>query len=157
MMDGNGVHAYKFVNEQGETHYVKFRWKSLQGLKNLDPKENEAMQGKDYSHLSRDLITAIDNGDYPKWDLMIQVLAGGLGEFDFDPLDATKIWPDVPERKIGQMVLNKNPDNIFQETEQVAMAPANTCRASSRPRTACCRAVCSPTPIPRCTASVPTA
>ena len=80
MMDGNGVHAYKFVNEQGETHYVKFRWKSLQGLKNLDPKENEAMQGKDYSHPSRDLITAIDNGDYPKWDLMIRVLAGGLGQ-----------------------------------------------------------------------------
>lgn len=126
MMDGNGVHAYKFVNEQGETHYVKFRWKSLQGLKNLDPKENEAMQGKDYSHLSRDLITAIDNGDYPKWDLMIQVLKPeDLARFDFDPLDATKIWPDVPERKIGQMVLNKNPDNIFQETEQVAMAPAN--------------------------------
>jgi catalase len=125
-MDGNGVHAYKLVNAQGEVHYVKFHWKSLQGLKNLDPKQVAQVQGKDYSHLSNDLIGAIKQGDYPKWDLYIQVLKPeDLAKFDFDPLDATKIWPDVPERKIGQMVLNRNVDNFFQETEQVAMAPAN--------------------------------
>ncbi len=125
-MDGNGVHAYKLVNAKGEVHYVKFHWKSLQGLKNLDPAEAEKVQGKDYSHLGNDLVKAINQGDYPKWDLYIQVLKPeDLAKFDFDPLDATKIWPDVPERKIGQMVLNKNVDNYFQETEQVAMAPAN--------------------------------
>jgi catalase len=125
-MDGNGVHAYKLVNAQGEVHYVKFHWKSLQGLKNLDPKQVAQVQGKDYSHLTNDLVGAIKQGDYPKWDLYIQVLKPeDLAKFDFDPLDATKIWPDVPERKIGQMVLNKNVDNFFQETEQVAMAPAN--------------------------------
>ncbi|MDQ1091495.1 catalase [Xanthomonas sacchari] len=125
-MDGNGVHAYKLVNAQGQVHYVKFHWKSLQGLKNLDPQQVVAVQGKDYSHLTNDLVGAIKRGDYPKWDLYIQVLAPeDLAKFDFDPLDATKIWPGVPERKIGQMVLNKNVDNFFQETEQVAMAPAN--------------------------------
>ncbi|EGH29791.1 catalase, partial [Pseudomonas syringae pv. japonica str. M301072] len=68
----------------------------------------------------------IKKGDFPKWDLYVQVLKPEeLAKFDFDPLDATKIWPDVPEKKIGQMVLNKNVDNYFQETEQVAMAPAN--------------------------------
>ncbi|MCV9877434.1 catalase [Brenneria izbisi] len=125
-MDGNSVHAYKFVNSKGEVHYVKFRWKTRQGIKNLDPQEVEKVQGKDYSHMSNDLVSAINRGDFPKWDLYIQVLTPeSLKTFDFDPLDATKIWPNVPERKIGQMVLNKNPDNIFQETEQVAMAPSN--------------------------------
>lgn len=125
-MDGNGVHAYKFVNAQGQIHYVKFRWKSLQGIKNLDPKQVEQVQGKDYSHMTNDLVNAIKQGDFPKWDLYIQVLKPeDLAKFEFDPLDATKIWPNVPERKIGQMVLNKNVDNFFQETEQVAMAPAN--------------------------------
>ncbi|MBU3059658.1 catalase KatB [Pseudomonas indica] len=125
-MDGNGVHAYKLVNAKGEVHYVKFHWKSLQGQKNLDPREVAQVQSHDYSHMTRDLIAAIDKGDFPKWDLYIQVLKPeDLPTFDFDPLDATKIWPNVPERKIGQMVLNKNPDNVFQETEQVAMAPAN--------------------------------
>lgn len=125
-MDGNGVHAYKLVNAKGEVHYVKFHWKTLQGVKNLDPKQVEEVQGKDYSHMTNDLVAAINRGDYPKWDLYIQVLTpDDLAKFDFNPLDATKIWPGVPERKIGQMVLNKNPDNFFQETEQVAMAPAN--------------------------------
>ncbi|WP_231718366.1 catalase KatB [Yersinia rohdei] len=125
-MDGNGVHAYKLLNSNGEVHYVKFHWKTLQGIKNLDPQQVEQVQGKDYSHMTHDLVTAINRGDYPKWDLYIQVLTPDmLKTFDFDPLDATKIWPNVPERKIGQMVLNKNTDNVFQETEQVAMAPSN--------------------------------
>lgn len=126
MMDGNGVHAYKMVNAKGEVHYVKFHWKTLQGIQNLDPKEVEQVQGRDYNHLSRDLIESIKKGDFPKWDLYIQVLKPeDLAKFDFDPLDATKIWPDVPERKVGTMVLNRNPANVFQETEQVAMAPSN--------------------------------
>lgn len=125
-MDGNSVHAYKLVNAKGEIHYVKFHWKSLQGQKNLDPAQVVKIQGQDYSHMTNDLVSALNKGDFPKWDLYIQVLdAQDLATFDFDPLDATKIWPNVPQRKIGQMVLNKNPDNVFQETEQVAMAPSN--------------------------------
>ncbi len=125
-MDGNGVHAFKLVNAQGAIHYVKFHWKSLQGINNLDPQQAEKVQGKDYSHLSNDLVSHINKGDFPKWDLYVQVLKPEqLSTFDFDPLDATKIWPGVPERKVGQMVLNRNPDNVFQETEQVALAPSN--------------------------------
>ncbi|NWD75581.1 catalase [Pseudomonas gingeri] len=125
-MDGNGVHAYKLVNAKGEVHYVKFHWKSLQGLRNLDPKAVVEVQGKDYSHMTHDLVAHINKGEFPKWDLYVQVLTPqDLGKFDFDPLDATKIWPGVPERKVGQMVLDRNPANVFQETEQVAMAPAN--------------------------------
>lgn len=125
-MDGNGVHAYKLVNAKGEVNYVKFRWKSLQGQKNLDPQQVAEIQSKDYSHMTADLVSAINKGDFPKWDLYVQVVKPeDLSRFNFDPLDATKIWPGIPERKIGQMVLNKNVDNVFQETEQVAMAPAN--------------------------------
>lgn len=127
-MDGSSVHAYKLINDEGQVHYVKFAWKSQQGVKNLDPKQVQETQGRDYSHMTRDLITAIDSGDYPKWDLYLQVVKPEeLATFEFDPLDATKIWPEelVPSKKIGTMVLNKNPDNVFQETEQVAMAPSN--------------------------------
>ncbi|WP_426399306.1 catalase [Ralstonia sp. R-29] len=125
-MDGNSVHAYKFVNAKGEIHYVKFHWKSLQGQKTLTAKEAEAMQGKNFNHMTQDLIANINQGNYPKWDLYIQVLTPQqLAKFDFDPLDATKIWPDVPETKIGTMTLNKNPTNVFLETEQAALAPSN--------------------------------
>ncbi|AZV29112.1 catalase [Pseudomonas syringae] len=125
-MDGNSVHAYKLVNAKGDVHYVKFHWKSLQGIKNLDPQQVVQVQGRDYSHMTHDLVTNINNGNFPKWDLYIQVLnPQDLSKFDFDPLDATKIWPGIPERKVGQMVLNRNPANVFQETEQVAMAPSN--------------------------------
>ncbi|HEN8797975.1 TPA: catalase [Pseudomonas putida] len=125
-MDGNSVHAYKFVNAKGEATYVKFRWKSLQGQENLDPKAVEQIQGKHFSHMTEDLVSAIARGEHPKWDLYIQTLRPEqLASFDFDPLDATKVWPDVPERRVGQMVLNRNVDNFFQETEQVALAPSN--------------------------------
>lgn len=125
-MDGNSVHAYKLVNEKGEVHYVKFHWKSLQGQKNLTAKEAEAVQGKDFNHMTRDLIAAIDKGDYPKWDLYIQTMTPDqLAKLDYDPLDATKVWPGVPEVKVGTMTLNKNPESVFLETEQSALAPSN--------------------------------
>ncbi|MBJ7264693.1 MAG: catalase [Burkholderiaceae bacterium] len=125
-MDGNSVHAYKFVNADGDIHYVKFRWKSLQGQKSLNATEIQALQAKDFNHMTRDLITAIDEGNHPKWDLYIQVLKPDeLGKFDFDALDATKVWPNVSEMKIGKMTLNKNPGSVFLETEQSALAPSN--------------------------------
>ncbi|WP_137937221.1 catalase [Chitinivorax sp. B] len=125
-MDGNSVHAYKWVNTQGQYAYVKFHWKSRQGEQNLTSKEAEAIQAKDFNHASRDLIDAIKRQDFPKWDLYVQVLKPEqLAGFDFDPLDATKVWTGVAERKVGTMTLNRNPDNVFQETEQSAFAPSN--------------------------------
>ena len=125
-MDGNGVHAYKLVNAKDEVNYVKFHWKSLQGVRNFTPEEAARVQGADFSHMTLDLIKHIEKGEFPKWDLYIQVLKPEeLATFDFDPLDATKVWPEVPLRKVGQLVLNRNPANVFQETEQVAMAPSN--------------------------------
>ncbi|MCY1207405.1 Catalase [compost metagenome] len=125
-MDGNSVHAYKFVNAQGRVQYVKFHWKSLQGQKTLTAREAEAIQGTDFNHMTRDLIGAINKGNYPKWDLYIQTMTPEqLATPEFDPLDATKIWPGVPEVKVGTMTLNRNPDNVFLETEQSALAPSN--------------------------------
>lgn len=127
-MHGSGVHAFKLVNAQGQVHYVKFTFKTLQGVRNLDPKQVQQTQAKSYSHMTESLVGAINAGRYPKWDLYIQVLtAEEMDKLDFDPLDATKIWPEmlVPSRKIGQLVLNRNVDNVFQETEQVGMSPAN--------------------------------
>ena len=125
-MDGHSVHAFKFVNDKGEVHYVKFRWKSLQGQKSLNATEIQALQGKDFNHMTRDLIAAIDEGKHPKWDLYIQVLKPSeLASFDFDALDPTKVWPNVSETKIGTMTLNKNPGSVFLETEQSALAPSN--------------------------------
>ena len=125
-MDGNGVHAYKFVNDRGEVTYVKFHWKSLQGEKNLTAKEASAVQGRSFNHATEDLIGAINAGNYPRWDLYVQLLKPEqLGNFDFNPLDPTKIWSGVPETMVGSMTLNRNPANVFQETEQAAFAPGN--------------------------------
>jgi catalase len=125
-MDGNSVHAYKFVNAQGRFTYVKFHWKSLQGEKNLTAKDASAVQGRSFNHAIEDLIEAINKGNHPKWDLYVQLLKPEqLDKFDFNPLDATKVWPGVPEVKVGTMTLNRNPANVFQETEQAAFAPGN--------------------------------
>jgi catalase len=84
------------------------------------------VQSSDFNHLTRDLYAAINAGDLPKWDLYIQTITPAqLNSFSYNPLDATKIWPDVPEVKVGTMTLNRMPDNFFQETEQAAFAPGN--------------------------------
>ncbi|TCB49404.1 catalase [Acinetobacter sp. ANC 4779] len=126
--DGFGVHAYKLYNDKGEYKYVKFNFRSQQGVKGLNVKEAAEQQGKDFNHLTNDLYKNINAGNFPKWDLHIQVLdPKDLGKFDFDPLDPTKIWPNdlVPEVKVGTMTLNRMPNNFFQETEQAAFAPGN--------------------------------
>ena len=126
MMDGNSVHAYKFVNKAGKVTYVKFNWKSMQGIKNLTMEEAGKLQGMTSSHLTTDLYNAIDEGKFPSWELRVQLLKPeDLDNFDFNPLDATKIWTDIPFRTIGKMTLNKVPANFFQSTESVAMAPTN--------------------------------
>ncbi|AOI75467.1 catalase [Burkholderia sp. NRF60-BP8] len=124
-MDGFAVHAFKFVNAQGDVHYVKFHWKSQQGVHGLRPQEIPASIGRDWNMMTNDLYGALKQGDFPKWDLYVQVLAPkDLNRFDFDALDDTKVWTGVPERKIGTMTLNRVPDNYFQSTEESAFAPS---------------------------------
>ncbi|WP_038182974.1 catalase [Vibrio rhizosphaerae] len=126
MMDGFGVHAYKWINAQGDVKYVKFHWKSQQGVKSLRPQQVAEVQGKDFNHLTNDLYRQINAGHYPKWDLYVQTLTPeALFQLDYNGLDATKEWLGVPETKVGTMTLNRVPDNFFQETEQAAFAPSN--------------------------------
>lgn len=122
-MDGNGVHAFKLVNAKGETVFAKFRWISRQGVHNLTAAQAGA-QAFDYH--THDLYTEIAKGNYPSWDLMVQVMrAEDFAKLDYNPFDDTKEWLGVPFRKIGEMTLNKVPDNFFEWTEQSAFAPSN--------------------------------
>ena len=124
-MDGYAVHAFKLVNAAGEVRYVKFHWKSLQGIHGLRPQEIAGSIGKDWNLNTNDLYNAITAREYPKWDLYIQVLKPEeLAKFDFDALDDTKIWSGVPERKVGTMTLNRIPENYFESTEESAFAPS---------------------------------
>ncbi|OLL27654.1 catalase [Burkholderia sp. SRS-W-2-2016] len=124
-MDGHAVHAFKFVNTQGKVVYVKFHWKSQQGVHGMRPQEIAGSIGSDWNLMTNDLYGALKAGNYPKWDLYIQVLnPADLDKFDYNPLDDTKIWSDIPERKIGTMTLNRIPDNYFDATEQSAFAPS---------------------------------
>ncbi len=92
-MDGFGVHAYKWINKQGDVNYVKFQWKSQQGIESLRPDEATAVQGKDFNHLTNDLYKEIGRGNYPKWDLYVKVLSPeALSKLDYNGLDATKVW-----------------------------------------------------------------
>lgn len=128
-MDGNGVHAYKFVNKKGDVRYVKFRWKSLQPDMGLSSAEAQEIQGKDFSHLTNDLYMAIKKRNYPSWELVgLMINPEDMNSLDFNPLDATKDWNCEVEivtcKKLGRMTLNRVPKNFFQFTEQVAFSPA---------------------------------
>lgn len=125
---GNSVHAYKFVNADGNVTYVKFRWFPHQGVRNLTVAEAAEVQGRDFHHATRDLYDAIRAGDHPVWDMKIQTMSPSqLDNFDFNPLDATKEWPEsqFPFRKIGELVLDRVPANFHQFSEQAAFCPGN--------------------------------
>lgn len=122
-MQGSGVNTYKWVNQAGEAVLVKYHWQPMQGIKNLTQKEAQDIQGKNFNHATQDLYEAIERGDYPEWELCVQIMSDDdHPELDFDPLDPTKLWPEeqFPFLPVGRMVLNKNPDNYFAEVEQVA-------------------------------------
>jgi len=128
MMQGFGVHSYRFVNEGGESVFVKFHWKPKQGTHSLVWDEAAKIAGADADFHRRDLWEAIEAGEYPEWELGLQIFTQEQGEqFSFDILDATKIIPEelVPLRPVGRMVLDRNPDNFFAETEQVAFCTAH--------------------------------
>jgi catalase len=128
MMEGFGVHTFRFVNAEGVSRFVKFHWKPMLGMHSVVWDEAQKISGKDPDFHRRDLYEAIENGDYPQYELGVQIVdEKDEHSFDFDLLDPTKIIPEniVPVRRIGRLVLNRNPDNFFAETEQVAFHPGH--------------------------------
>jgi len=128
MMQGFGVHTFRFVNAQGASKFVKFHWNPVNGTHSLAWDEAVKISGADPDFHRRDLWEAIEAGAYPEWELAVQIFSEQDAEkFSFDVLDATKIVPEelVPLTPIGRMVLNRNPDNFFAETEQVAFCTAH--------------------------------
>lgn len=128
MMQGFGVHTFRFVNAQGESKFVKFHWNPLAGTHSLTWDEAVKISGADPDFHRRDLWEAIESGEYPEWQLGVQIFTEEEAEgFSFDVLDPTKIVPEelVPVTPIGRMVLNRNPDNFFAETEHVAFCAAH--------------------------------
>jgi catalase len=123
MMEGFGVHTFRFVNAKGVASFVKFHWKPLLGVHAVAWDEAQNISGKDPDFHRRDLWDAIEAGAFPEWELGVQVVPeADEFKFEFDLLDPTKLIPEelVPVQRIGKMTLNRNPDNFFAETEQVA-------------------------------------
>ena len=128
MMEGFGVNTFRLVNDKGIARFVKFHWKPLLGVHSLVWDEAQKLAGKDPDYNRRDLWDSIDQGNFPEFELGIQVLdEKDEFNFDFDILDPTKFWPEeqIPVTRIGKMTLNKNVDNFFAETEQVAFHPGH--------------------------------
>lgn len=128
MMEGFGVHTFRFLNARGDSHFVKFHWKPKLGVHGLAWDEAQKIAGKDADFHRRDLWEAIDQGNFPEWELGVQIIEEGKEDkLGFDILDPTKLIPEsvVPVQIIGKMVLNRNPDNFFAETEQVAFHPGH--------------------------------
>ncbi len=127
-MEGNGVHAYKWVNDQNEVTYVKYKWVPRQEVKNLTQEQANEIQSQHIEHATLDLYNAIEQNNYPMWDLYVQMLKKeDFASLDFNPVDVTKIWPESVAKyvKVGTMTLNQNPTNYFQQVEQAAFAPSN--------------------------------
>lgn len=128
MMEGFGVHTFRFINEEGKSTFVKFHWKPLLGTHAVLWDEAQKISGNNPDFHRMDLWDAIEAGNYPEWELGVQLIADeDEHKFDFDILDPTKLIPEelVPVKKIGKMTLNRNPDNFFSETEQVAFHPGH--------------------------------
>ena len=128
MMEGFGVHTFRFVNENGKAHFVKFHWKPLLGLHSVSWDEAQNISGKDPDFHRRDLWEAIDSGNFPQWELGVQLVEEkDEHKFGFDLLDPTKLIPEeiIPVKRIGKLTLNRNPDNFFAETEQIAFHPGH--------------------------------
>ena len=127
-MHGFGSHTFSFWNEAGERYWVKFHFKSQQGIKNLSDEEATKIIGMDRESHQRDLFEAIEEGDFPKWTLYVQIMPEEEADtVPYHPFDLTKVWPkgDYPLIEVGEMELNKNSDNFFLDVEQAAFAPSN--------------------------------
>ena len=128
MIEGFGVHSFRFVNDAGEAKFVKFHWRPKLGLQSTCWDEAVKIAGADPDYHRRDLFEAIAAGDFPEWNLGVQIFDEKFAAAQpYDVLDSTKLIPeeDVPLQMIGRMVLDRNVDNFFAETEQVAFLPTN--------------------------------
>jgi len=128
MMEGFGVHTFRFINDKGNSHFVKFHWKPILGVHSVAWDEAQNISGKDPDFHRRDLWEAIESGNFPEYELGVQIVEEkDEFKFGFDLLDPTKLIPEelVPVKIIGKMTLNRNPDNFFAETEQVAFHPGH--------------------------------
>jgi len=127
-MNGYGSHTYMWYNGKGEYFWVKFHFKTEQGIQNFTREEAERMRGSDPDCATRDLYEAIVRGDFPSWRLEVQIMMPEQAkDYRFDPFDVTKVWPhgDFPPMDVGRLVLDRNPDNYFAEVEQAAFGPSN--------------------------------
>ncbi|WP_413482285.1 catalase [Morganella psychrotolerans] len=127
-MHGFGSHTYSFINSDNERFWVKFHFRCQQGIANLMDDEAEQLIGKDRESSQRDLYDAIESGDYPRWNLQIQIMPEtDAAKVPYNPFDLTKVWPhaDYPLMDVGYYELNRNPENYFSDVEQAAFNPAN--------------------------------
>jgi catalase len=127
-MNGYSSHTFSLINSKGELFYVKWHFKTKQGIKNFTRQQADAIRGEDPDYAQRDLFNAIAQGDYPKWRVCIQVMPEKDAEtFRINPFDLTKVWPhgDYPLIEAGELVLDRNPENYFAEVEQAAFEPKN--------------------------------
>ncbi len=126
-MHGFGSHTFSFINAGNERFWVKFHFRSQQGIKNLTDAEAQEMTGNDRESHQRDLYESIEKGDFPKWTLFVQIMPEkDAGSYHINPFDLTKVWPhgDYPLIEVGEFELNRNPENYFAEVEQSAFNPA---------------------------------
>ncbi len=127
-MHGFGSHTFSFINSNNERYWVKFHLKNQQGIENLMDDEAKRLVAEDRESSQRDLFEAIENGDYPRWTLFVQIMPEAeASKVPYNPFDLTKVWPhgDYPLIEVGVLELNRNPDNYFAEVEQLAVSPAN--------------------------------
>lgn len=127
-MNGYGSHTYKLTNDQTEPVYVKFHFKTDQGIKNLSAKRADELAGSDPDYSIRDLYNAIARGEFPSWTLKVQIMTMDQAEsYRINPFDVTKVWPqsEFPLQPVGKFTLDRNPNNYFAEVEQIAMSPSN--------------------------------
>jgi catalase len=127
-MHGFGSHTYSFLNAQNERFWVKFTFKTQQGIENLTDAEATELVGRDRESNQRDLFDSIENEDFPRWTLFVQIMPEKeAGSYHLNPFDLTKVWPhkDYPLIEVGFFELNRNPENYFAEVEQAAFAPSN--------------------------------
>src|ERR1044072_3222634 len=130
-MHGFGSHTYSFINAENQRVWVKFHFKSLQGIANISDTESASTIGADRESHQRDLYEAIERGEFPKWRMMVQLMSEDQArQTDFDPFDLTKVWPhkQFPLVEVGILELNLNPENYFAEVEQASFSPANVGR-----------------------------
>ncbi len=127
-MNGYSSHTYRWVNAGGEAFWVKYHFKTDQGIEFMTQEEADEMAGDDPDFHRKDLFQAIERGDHPSWTLKVQVMPEAeAADYRFNPFDLTKVWPhgDYPLHEVGRLVLDRNPDNFFAETEQSAFEPGN--------------------------------